>query len=332
MTELTLRGVPQVAKRSIRIRSEFLIAVVVFAAFSLLVPRFFSVDNFINISKVASIIFIASCGQAIVLLLAGIEFSFGASVALASVMTVAAAGAWGMIAGFAVGAASCIALAALNGFFVAYVRVPSFMVTLGSLLMAQGLASTIAGGLPMDAPPGDDFFFLSHGAVLGIPLPVILAAAGALVLAILLNVLTIGRSWALIGMNATAAEAAGLPVRSAVFLGFLAAGVFCALAGLILTSRVGSGQPMLAPDLAFQAIAACAIGGIPLTGGHARVTQVIAGALVIAAIHNAVILLNFPIAYQQIVTAICILAVVLLHGASRVSLLMNRIKLGRRSQ
>ncbi len=295
------------------LRKEYLVLLAVLVLFSLVVPRFFSAGNFLNIAKVASVIVIASCGQAIALLLAGIEFSFGASVALASVVNVGVAMQSGTAAGFAAGAATCIAIGAANGFFIAYTKMPSFMATLGMMLAAQGLASSIAGGLPMDAPFGDEFFFLAQGRILSVPMPIILAAAAVGALGLLLNVLTIGRVWKLIGISPKAAELAGLKVRPAIFLGFLIAGAYCALAGLILTSRVGSGQPMLAPELAFQAIAACAVGGIPFSGGEARVSQVLAGSLVIAAIHNAIILLNLQPAYQLVATALAILLAVMVH-------------------
>lgn len=279
---------------------------------SVAVPRFATLGNLENVLRVASILCIVSCGQAVVLILGGIEFSFGSSVALASIATILALPAHGAVGGFSAGIAVVLGVGVLNGFLVAWLELPAFIVTLGMLMALAGLASTLAGGLPIDAPESAAFAWPASGRVFGIPVPIIAAASSLVVLHTLLSYSRIGRIWYLAGSNTLAARLSGLPVRSAILAGYLAAAGFCAIGAVILTSRVGSGQPQLAPNLPFETIAACAIGGIPLAGGRGRASQVVCGVAIVAVMNNLVVLLNLPVADQQILMAGIILGAMLL--------------------
>ncbi len=132
-------------------------------------------------------------------------------------------------------------------------------------------------------------------------------------MAALLKRTAIGRAWALVGANPLAAALAGVDARRAQWTAYLAGAVFCALGAAFYTSRVAFGQPSLAPNLPFDTIAACAIGGIPLAGGQGRASQVLCGVLMLAAVNNAVMLLNLSAAYQQLVTAAVLIGAVLLQ-------------------
>jgi ribose/xylose/arabinose/galactoside ABC-type transport system permease subunit len=143
--------------------------------------------------------------------------------------------------------------------------------------------------------------WLGKGTILGIPTPIVLALVGFLALSIILQRTIIGRYWYLVGASARAARLAGVPVGPTLFLAYLVGSAFVAVSGLVLTSRVGSGQPYLFPNLPFEAIAACAIGGLPLTGGAGRPLQVVAGVLILTASENAVVLLNVSSAAQLMI-------------------------------
>lgn len=303
-------------RQRIRPPAAAFVALAIFAVFAATVPRFATLGNIENVLRVASILCIVSCGQAIVLILGGIEFSFGASVALASIATVLVLPGNGTLAAFAAGAAVVIAVGALNGLLVARFELPPFLATLGTMMVASGLASTIAGSLPIEAPPSAAFSWPAQGRVAGIQVPVLAAAASVALLYALLAHSHVGRQWYLAGANVTAARLSGVRVRRALFCGYVVAGVFCALAAVILTSRVASGQPNLAPGLPFETIAACAIGGIPLAGGRGRAAQVVAGVLTIAMLNNAVVLLNLPVAYQQLMIGGVIVGAALVAQAS----------------
>jgi len=296
----------------------------VFVLFALLVPRFASAGNVVNVLRVAAILCIVSCGQAIVLVLGGIEFSFGSSAALASVVAVMVLPWLGPVGALAAGGGTVVAIGAVNGALIAWFELPPFVVTLGMLMAAAGGAASLVGGQPIDAPTSAAFAWPAAGRIAGIPVPIVLGAVAVIVLHLLLSRSRLGRLWYLAGANPTAARLSGIGVGAVTFLGYLAAGAFCAVTAVVLTSRVGSGQPNLAPDLPFESIAACAIGGIPLAGGEGRAYQVACGVLVIAMMNNAVVLLNFPIAAQQLILAAVIVGAVLLQNAGAVGPALRR--------
>lgn len=313
MTSLVASAHREKVRRRLRPPSSVWITIAIFLLFAAVVPRFGTVGNLENVLRVASILAIVSCGQAIVLILGGIEFSFGASAALASVLIVLCQPELGTGLAFGVGAASIIAIGAVNGFLIARFDLAPFIVTLGMLMVASGAAATIAGGLPIDAPLTDAFSWPARGRVAGLQVPVIAALICMVTLWALLAHSYLGRLWYLTGSNPVAARLSGVSVRWVTFAGYVVAGCFCAIAAIIMTSRVGSGQPNLAPNLSFETIAACAIGGIPLAGGQGRASQVACGVLIVAMMNNAVVLLNFPVAYQHLMIAVVIIGSVLLQ-------------------
>lgn len=289
------------------------IALVFFVLCALFVPRFANPGNLENVARIAAILAIVACGQAIVLILGGIEFSFGSSVALASVVTVMLLPSVGPVIAFLTGIAVVVFVGALNATLVAGIGLPAVVVTLGTLMIGHGLASSLAGGLPIDAAPSPLFRWPAVGEVMGIPVAVLFAAIALLCLWGLLAHTELGRRFYLVGANASAARLSGIGVKRTLFTGYVLAGLFAGVASVILTSRVGSGQPNLMPDLPFQTIAACAIGGIPLTGGRGSTIQVIAGVAIIAMLNNAVVLLNFPVAIQQLLIALVIVVSVIMQ-------------------
>jgi ribose/xylose/arabinose/galactoside ABC-type transport system permease subunit len=300
------------------------IALAVFVVFALLVPRFATLGNIENVLRVAAILCIVACGQAIVLILGGIEFSFGSSAALASVVTVLVLPWAGPLGAFATGAGVVVAVGIVNGFLIARFEQPPFLVTLGMLMIGAGLATTLAGGLSLDAPTSTIFSWPARGRIFGVSVPIIGAALSLVCLYLLLAHSRLGRHWYLVGANANAARLSGIKVRATIFSAYVVAGCFCALTAVILTSRVASGQPSLAPNMPFETIAACAIGGIPLAGGQGRASQVLCGVLIIAMMNNAVVLLNFPVAYQQLMIAVVIVGAVLVQNLAHVAHLFRR--------
>jgi ribose/xylose/arabinose/galactoside ABC-type transport system permease subunit len=284
-----------------KIPSAVYVLLVVGLVFAFVVPRFATPGNLINLFRVAGILAIASYGQAIVIITGGLDFSIGSAVALASVVTVLLVEPLGTPLAFVCGAGAALAVGVANGILAGWARLPPFLVTLGMLIFVHGLASLLVGGVPMEAPAGMGMTWLGKGAIGGVPTPIIIAILGFLTLSIFLRRTTIGHYWYLVGSSSRAAWLAGVPVGLTLFLAYVVGSAFVAVSGLVLTSRVGSGQPYLFPTLPFEAIAACAIGGLPLTGGAGRPIQVVAGVLILAATQNAVVLLNLSSAAQLII-------------------------------
>lgn len=295
----------------------FYLAVALFVLFALFVERFATAGNLVNVARLAAILCIVSFGQATVLILGGIEFSFGSSVALASVVGVLAMVDYGVYAGLVACAGAALGVALVNAVLISRFKLQPFLVTLGTLMIAHGLAEMLVGGLPLDAPPSPTLEWPSRGTLFGMPVPVFIAALGVLVFYVVMNKTMLGRQFYLVGGNPEAARLAGIPLRKVLFLGYLFAGAFCAVGAVILMSRVGSGHANLWPGLAFETIAACAIGGIPLAGGKGRAFEVVCGVAIVAMMQNAVILLNLAAAYQQgIIAAVILVSGVFSHFGS----------------
>lgn len=280
--------------------------VVILAVFA---PGFLTGDNLLNVGRTASILALAACAQAIVIIIGGLDLSAGSAVALMSVIAVLTIGT-DPVVGLAIGAAALLGVAVINGLLVARFDASPFLVTLGMATAVHGVASELVGGIPVEAPRGGAFSWAASGEVLGVPVAMVLGAAGLAGLGLLLHRTALGRSWFLLGANPVAARAAGIRVRRATFLAYAVGGGFLAVAGLILTARVHSGQPNLQPTLAFEAIAACAIGGLSLNGGVGRASGVLVGVLVLAITQNGLRLLNWPSQLQLIaIGTLTILAV-----------------------
>lgn len=286
------------------------VLVALFGLASLLVPQFFSLSNFENLLRVSSILGLASLGQALVILTAGVEFSIGSAAALCSIVVVFAAQSQPVPAAFGFGFLSVLGVGALNGMLVAFAGLPAFLATLGVLMLVHGFAAIAVGGLPIEAPVSYAFYWLARAAVWGVPVPILVAGLGFVLHYLLLSHSRLGRQIYLIGSNDRAARLAGIAVQRVRFLAYVIAAGFVAMAALILTARVGSGQPNLVPNLPFETISACAIGGISLAGGRGSTLQVAIGVLIISILNNAIVLLNLPTAVQLATLGLVILGAV----------------------
>lgn len=277
---------------------------------ALIAPGFASVDNLLNIGRTASILALAAAAQAIVIIVGGLDLSAASAVALMSVVSVLMLDL-GTVPALAAGALTVIAIGAVNGLLVAGFGIPPFLITLGMLTAVHGLASTLVGGIPVEAPPTGAFSWAGSAEIGPVPVPIVLGAAGLGALGFLLRATVLGRSLYLVGASPEAARAAGIDVRRVTFLAYVTGAVFLAVAGLILTSRVHSGQPNLQPTLAYEAIAACAIGGLSLAGGSGRASGVLIGVLIVSISNNGLRLLNLPSELQLIVIGVLTVVAVL---------------------
>jgi ribose transport system permease protein len=256
---------------------------------------------------------LVALGQGVVIVVRGLDFSNGSAVAISSVITVLTAPYLGIPASFLLGFAAVLGLGLLNGSLVSLLKLPAFLATLGTMIALHGLSSILAGGVPIEAPAGINLSILAYSEIGGLPTPIWIAALGFVLVGTLMQVTTFGRECYLIGSNPEAAHLAGVPVRTRILQAYLVNATLVGLAGAILTSRLGSGQPNLYPELPFEAIAACAIGGIPLTGGKGGPLLAAIGTLILALFVNSLVLFNFPSYLQSVLLGILIVCSVLLQ-------------------
>lgn len=244
--------------------------------------------------------------------------SVGAALAMTSLGT-GHSDALIVIAGLAAGAALGALVGAFNGSIVAFARVTPFVVTLGSLNIVTGIATTLSGGHPVQGMPDLFFRLLSTGRVLGLPIPVVIAGIAGLVLHFVLRRTVFGRGLYLIGTNARAAEVAGLPTRLILVSAYVVSSAPTALGAIILTARTGSGEPTIGGALSLQSAAAAIVGGGSFSGGSGGVGTALLGSIFIIVLSNGMNLVQISGYVQMIVLGVIVVAGVVLdrHRARR---------------
>jgi ribose/xylose/arabinose/galactoside ABC-type transport system permease subunit len=289
--------------------------------FGLSAPRFLTYDNLFNVARHASYLMIVCMGQMLTLLVRGIDMSVGSTVALVSVTT-AMAGA-GVLAGdpTAIGLAIAAAFGAglltgatvglVNGVGVALLHVNPFIMTVGMLSILTGVALTVSGGMPVYGLPKEFGQVFAYAAPLGIPMPMLLAAGLALVMAYLLYMTPLGRRIYALGGSQLAARLAGINTTATMIITYVLCSTIVAFAAVLLTARVATGEATLGATLLLESITAVVIGGVSFFGGIGRLTHVILGALFVTMMTNGMNLLRIESYVQQIVLgALLITAVV----------------------
>lgn len=300
-----------------------LLTILLVVAIGLIEPRFFNQLNFFNIVRNAAFLMIAACGQMLVLIVGGFDLSVGAVAALASVATAlvmaAAASAQPesvlvpILQGVAAGLACGVAFGLINGLCVAFLRVSPFMVTLGTLSVASGIALYVTTGIPVYGMPDAFTRGFGRAVLLGLPLSFWIALAIVTVVWIAQRRTKLGRYLYAIGGNPHAARVSGVPVRLYLVLAYTFCSLLAALTGVLLTARVGSGQATVGTTLMLESIAAAVIGGVSLRGGVGRAPMVALAALFLSVIGNGMNLLRIDSKLQPVVMGVVLIVSVALE-------------------
>ncbi len=274
---------------------------------TMLEPNFINSNNIINIVRQMAVIGIVAIGVTMVIITGGIDLSSGSVIALTSVIvaTFAQEGTYPLIVALLAAIAVGVGTGVFNGFLIAKGKIAPFIVTLGMMTAARGLALLYSGGRPIGGL-SDAFQFLGQGMILGIPVPIIIFAIVGVISYILLNKTKFGKYVYAIGGNEQAAMIAGVNVTKVKILVYTYAGLLAGLAGMILTARIASGQPTAGTMYELDAIAAAVIGGTSLTGGIGTIGGTIIGALIIGVMNNGLDLMNVSSYWQQILKGVII--------------------------
>ncbi|MDP8774365.1 ABC transporter permease [Serratia marcescens] len=267
---------------------------VLFVLMSLLNDSFLSVNNLTNVARQVSINAIIAVGMTCAILTGGIDLSVGPVMALA------------------VGALFGLA----NGACIAYLRMPPIIVTLASMGIARGLALLYTGGYPISGLP-DVFSFFGRGTVLGIQVPILIMLGVYLLAWLMLNQLPFGRYVYAMGGNEEAARLSGIRVPRYKMLVYVISGLTAALAGLVLTSRLMSGQPNAGEGFELDAIAAVVLGGAAISGGRGAIVGTLVGAMMLGVLNNGLNLMNVSPYIQNVVKGGIILAAIYLSSVRR---------------
>jgi L-arabinose transport system permease protein len=283
-----------------------------FVVLSATVDNFFSSTNIIGLMLSVAQIGMVACTMMMCLASRDFDLSVGSTIAFAGVlgaMILEATDSVWLAVGGALGAGALIG--AGNGILIATLRVNALIATLATMLMVRGLAFIVSHGQAVGIA-NETFMSFGDTRLFGLPLPVIVTGLVFLVFGVLLNHTVFGRNTLAIGGNPEAARLAGVRVERLRIWIFLLQGVVTALAGLILASRITSGQPNSAQGFELDVISACVLGGVSLQGGKARIFGVLVGVLIMGTVENVMNLLDVDAFYQYLVRGVILLAAVLL--------------------
>jgi ribose transport system permease protein len=283
--------------------------VILFVALSFASPVFFSARNLLNILDQQAAIGIIACAGTLVLIAGGLDLSTGAVFALAGVVAASTVGEIGVVPAMILALIVGLGVGLANGALSTVGKINAIIATLAVGIMVRGVAIAITGGqlVRVDDPA---YTALGRGELLGIKHSVWLFVGTIVVTGLLLWATRFGRYVYAAGGNAEAARLAGVPVRLVKAATFAISGFAAGLAGILISSKVATGQPDVGIGLEISAIAAIVIGGTSIMGGEGAIWRTVLGLLLLALIRNGFNLLNIDPIFQQIFQGAIILAAV----------------------
>jgi ribose transport system permease protein len=292
-----------------------LVAVVVI--FTVMDPRFLTINNIINISRQMSINMIIAVGMTFCMISGGFDLSVGSVGAMAGCLTgILLAATGNILLAIATGLASGALTGFLNGVVIAKLRVNPFVTTLGSMTTTRGIALAMTGGLIIsDLPHG--FNYIGIGFVYGVPLPVIYMIVAVILGHIVLSRTEFGLNTYAIGGNFKAARLAGLKNDAMIIKIYTLSGFLAALGGVILTARVVSAQPGLMMTTNLDVISGLVVGGISLAGGVGTMGNTVLGSILMATLFNGLNIIGVGYEWQLILIGFIVIAAVALDMLSR---------------
>ena len=291
----------------------FIALIVICIMLSIATPYFFTTQNIIIVLRQVSINGILAIGVTFVIIAGGIDLSLGSVLALTGVVAASFAhpGTYALVVPVMLGILTGVIIGAINGLTITLGKVAPFIVTLGMMTIARGLALVWSDGRPVtNLSPA--FNYIGGGDLLRIPVPILLFVLVIIVSAVILNYTRIGRYIYAVGGNENAARASGIRVSGVKLFAYMMCSGLAGLAGIILASRITTGQPNAGIAYELDAIAAVVIGGTSLLGGRGSIAGTVIGVLIIGVINNGLDLLNVTSYYQQIIKGVIIVCAVLL--------------------
>lgn len=272
---------------------------------------FLTPKNMFNILRQnASNLFLAT-GMTMVIILGGIDLSVGSVIALSGVVAAGCVVNFGLPE--AVGFAAAIAVGAIvgmfNGFVICKTDIPPFIVTLASMNITKGIALVLTGGAPIRCMT-DAFKFPGAGYVGPVPTPVILMVVIFVIAALMISRTQLGRHIYAVGGNVQAARFSGINVQKVKFIVYTYTGLMAGIAGVVIASRLYSGQPTAGDGAEMDAIASVVVGGTSMSGGSGRIGGTLIGVLIIGVLNNGLNLLGVDSNFQYVVKGLVILLAV----------------------
>jgi ribose transport system permease protein len=286
--------------------------VILLVVFSLSSPWFLSLDNFLNIGRQTTLVSIIAVGMTFVIIARQIDLSVASILALSGMAAALAMNqinnSWivGAVAGLGTGAL----VGLLNGVLTTQLSIPSFLVTLGSLSMARGLAMMVTNTKPVIITNESYFAIFGEGTFLGIPVPIAWTLVATIVGILLLHYNVFGRRIYAVGGNPTAALYSGINTKWVTTAAFVLTGTLAGLAALVLSARSHAARPDVVQGMELDVIAAVILGGCSLFGGRGYILGTLFGSLIIGTLNNGLVLLGVSSPMQLVIKGAIIVAAV----------------------
>ena len=285
---------------------------ILLVVFSLASPFFLSVNNFLNIGRQTTLVSIIAVGMTFVIISRQIDLSVASNLALsgmAAALAMAHVGNnWivGAVAGIGCGAL----VGFINGLLTTRLTIPSFLVTLGTLSAARGLALMVTDTKPVIITDETYFAVFGEGSLLGIPAPIAWTIAAMVVGILLLHYNIFGRRIYAAGGNPTAALYSGIQIKRVTTLAFVLTGMLAGLAALVLSARSHAARPDVVQGMELDVIASVILGGCSLFGGRGFILGTLLGSLIIGTLNNGLVLLGVSSPMQLVIKGAIIVAAV----------------------
>jgi len=275
-------------------------------------PRFWTMDNLLNLARQVVPLLVLSVGQAFAVISGGLDLSLAAIMSLCGVAGILVMNRMGIVMGIGCMLLLGAAIGTASGALIAYFRTTPLVVTLGMLSVAQACALILSNGTPIYDVPASYSQFVGFDSFAGLPWSVWIGNATLLSGGLLLSYTVFGRYVYAIGSNASAASKSGVNVPLYTMLVYTLSGLCGGVGAIVLTAWVGSAQPVAAPDITLQSVAAVVLGGVALTGGRGSMLQVVYGVTMLSMLSNVMNMIGVSAYYQTLVIGfVIILAVVL---------------------
>ncbi len=282
--------------------------------FAVTTDAFLTAPNLLNIIRQSAPLLIVAAAMTFVITTGGIDLSVGSVLALTATLSAAALQAgipWPLAIVLMLALGGVVGL--IQGYFIAYEKIPAFIVTLAGLSVIRGFALLITGGYSIPIEPTSPFVTIGRAWVLGIPAPALIAIVVLLAAYVVFNETHFGRYVTGVGANAEATRRAGVNTRRVILWVYILSGTAAAAAGVILSARLGSGSSNAGQGFELDVIAAVVLGGTSLFGGRGSLVGTILGALTVAVLANGLILSHLSPFFTPIVTGFIILVAIWLN-------------------
>ena len=289
----------------------YILLAVVFVVFAVAAPNFLSAKNVINIVRQCSMFGIVVVGVSMVMIGGGMDLSVGSQMAVDGMLVgymMVNSGLPIPVAIVATIVIGCV-MGAINGLVAVKLHIMPIIVTLGTMLILEGVAYLITGGYPITGMP-EAFTVIGQGYLGIIPIPVIIFAAFVIFGWVVMNKTYLGREIYALGGNREAARLAGINVDRLTIIVYTFCGFAASIAALIMVGRTNASQPGAGSSYAFDCMTAACLGGVSIAGGEGKISGTVVGVLILGMLDNGLVLMSVNSNWQSVIKGLILLAAV----------------------